>query len=254
MSRSSIASGEPWRLDGRTVLVTGGSKGIGEAVVHELVALGARVLAVARGSEALDRLREATGCEVLAADVRDTEAVVAAVRQRWDQLDGLVNNAGINIRKSVADTQPEDLATILAVNLQSVFALSQALHPELRAARGSVVNLSSVAADRAIRQSTPTYAASKGGLDSLTRYLASAWGPDGIRVNGVAPWYVRTPLAEQVLQDPEKHQAILDRTPLQRLGEPADVARTVAWLLMPASAWVTGIIVPVDGGFSALGS
>ena len=243
-----------WSLRGRTVLVTGGSKGIGRAVVRELVELGADVLAVARGEQALQALQQETGCAILAADVRDTDRIVAAVRARWDQLDGLVNNAGINLRKTVAETTPDDLATILAVNLQSVFHLTQALHPELRACRGSVVNLSSVAADRAIRTSTPTYAASKGGLDSLTRFLAATWGPDGIRVNGVAPWYVRTPLAEQVLQDPQKRQSILDRTPLQRLGEPEDVARTVAWLLMPASAWVTGIIVPVDGGFSALGS
>ncbi|MEZ4318822.1 MAG: SDR family oxidoreductase [Myxococcota bacterium] len=243
-----------WRMDGRRVVVTGGSKGIGAAIVAELCGLGAEVLAVARTPADLEMLADRTGCATLAADVRDTDRIVDAVRARWDGLDGLVNNAGINIRRSIADTTPNDLSTILAVNLESVFALTQRLHPSLVARRGAVVNLTSVASERAVRTSTPTYAASKGGIDALTRFLAASWGPDGVRVNGVAPWYVRTPLAEAVLADPAKRQSILDRTPLGRLGEPEDVARAVAWLLMPASSWVTGAIVPVDGGFTALGS
>ncbi len=103
-------------------------------------------------------------------------------------------------------------------------------------------------------QSTALYAASKGGLDALTRYLAVEWGKDGIRVVGVAPWYVRTALAEQVLKDPAKRDAILARTPLGRVGEPQDVARAVAFLASDAASWITGVTLPVDGGFLASGS
>lgn len=243
---------DPFRLDGRRVVVTGASRGLGRAIVVALVERGAEVLAVARSADELASLAEQTGCATCVADVTDGSAPILA----WvgeDGLDGLVNNAGINIRKSLADTTDADLDTLLGVNLKAAFALCRDLQPALQARRGAVVNLSSVAADRAIRTSTASYAASKGALDSLTRFLAASWGPDGVRVNAVAPWYVATPLALQVLSDPAKEAAILARTPLGRVGVPADVAHAVVYLLSPASAWVTGVVLPVDGGFLSLG-
>lgn len=244
-----------WRLDGRRVVVTGASRGLGRATVEVLADLGADVLAVARTEAELRTLAEATGCEVLVADVAaDPGAVVSAVEARWDGLDGLVNNVGINVRKALADTTDADLDHLLSVNLGATFALCRGLESALAARRGAVVNLSSVASARAIRMSTASYAASKGAVESLTRFLAATWGPAGIRVNAVAPWYVATPLAQQVLRDPAKAATILERTPLGRVGDPVDVANAVAFLLMPASAWITGVVLPVDGGFLALGS
>lgn len=244
--------GDAWRLDGRRVLVTGATRGLGRATVEELVRLGADVIATGRDQEALDALGD-LGCRVVYADLATSVApLIDAVGD--GPLHGLVNNAGINIRKPLATTTDEDFEALLAVNLKPVFALCRDLHPALVRGRGAVVNLSSVASARAIRTSTPTYAASKGAMESLTRFLATTWGPSGVRVNAVAPWYVRTPLAEQVLRDPAKADMLLERTPLGRLGEPEDVARTVAFLLMPASSWITGATVPVDGGFLALGA
>lgn len=244
-----------WRLDGKTIVVTGATKGLGRATVEELTRLGAHVLAVGRQQSELESLAEATGCATLSCDLAvDVQPVVDWVRDGAGALDGLVNNAGINIRKPLADTTRGDFDALLDVNLHAGFALCRDLHPYLKRARGAVVNVSSVTSKRAIRTSTPTYAASKGALDSLTTYLAVSWGADGIRVNTVSPWYVRTPLAAEILADPAKHQGILDRTPLGRVGEPEDIARAVAFLLMPASGWITGTNLPVDGGFLAMGT
>jgi Tropinone reductase 1 len=242
-----------WTLARQRVVVTGASKGLGRATVVELCGLGATVLGVGRNEAELASLQEATGCAVCSVDLaKDVQPVVDWVGE--GPLHGLVNNAGINIRKSLADTTDADLDALMGVNLRAGFALCRDLHPALERAGGAVVNVSSVASSRAIRTSTASYAASKGALDSLTTFLAATWGPSGVRVNAVAPWYVRTPLAEQVLADPVKAASILERTPLGRVGEPEDVARAVAFLLMPASSWITGAVLPVDGGFLALGS
>ncbi|MGF1468742.1 MAG: glucose 1-dehydrogenase [Sandaracinaceae bacterium] len=249
-----------WDLDGRIAVVTGGSRGIGRAVVEELAQRGARVIAVARGADELGTMAEAVGesVEPLLADVTTDEGRMSILRAVATAGEGrlhvLVNNAGTNVRKGTLEFGPEDLDRVLDVNLRAVWELTRLLHPALKAAApAAVVQVSSVAAHRAVRSSTAAYAASKGGLDAMSRYLAAEWAPDGIRVNTVAPWYIRTELAEEVLADPSREEAILERTPLGRLGRPEDVARAVAFLAMPASDWLTGVTIEVDGGFSTLG-
>jgi Tropinone reductase 1 len=227
-------------------LVTGASKGIGAAIAHRLAADGHRVLRVARG--ACDG--EHVQADVATEEGRDriVETVAAVGR-----LDVLVHNVGTNVRQPTAEMAPETFEHIWGTNARPPFELARRLHPFLKAADGaSVVHISSVAAARTVRTSSAAYAMSKGAVEALTRFLAVEWAPDGIRVNTVAPWYVRTPLVEEVLSNPDKLAAILERTPLRRIGEPEDVAEAVAFLC--AARWVTGVWLPVDGGFMALGS
>src|SRR5437588_4987438 len=137
--------------------------------------------------------------------------------------------------------------------MDSVFALCRLAYPLLRASsNASIINVVSVASFRNLGTGTP-YAMTKAAVAHLTRGLASEWAKDGIRVNAVAPWYIRTPLAEPVLQDPARLEKILARTPAGRIGEPQEVAALAAFLCMPAAAYITGQCIAVDGGFSAAG-
>jgi len=251
----------PWRLDGARAVVTGGTKGIGAACVAELADLGASVWLCARtGSDvqAAVAAHRSAGRDVngVVADV-STEAGRQAVSDALPEgpLDVLVNNAGANLRKPTPEVSALEFEQLLRTNLLSAWGLAIGLKDRLAAAEGGgrVVNIGSVAAARAIGSSTAIYAATKGAMESLTMFLANEWAPDGIRINTVAPWYVRTPLAEQVLQHADKRDRILGVTPMGRVGEPEEVARAVAFLSMRASDWVTGVVLPVDGGFMVRG-
>lgn len=252
---------QQFSLKGKRALVTGASKGIGAAIVKTFLALDAEVLAVARGQEGLEALKEACDHPALhlkAADVSsapERKGLRRWVQQNWEGLDVLVNNAGINIRKSTLDYEASDYRRIMAVNLDAAWELSRLFYAFLaKAEDGNIVNISSVASERAITTSTAAYAMTKAAMDQMTRFLAADWGQQGIRVNAVQPWYIRTPLAEQVLQDTEKKAKILARTPLGRVGAPEEVAQAVAFLSMPAASYISGVLLPVDGAFLCLGN
>lgn len=251
----------PWSLQGRRAVVTGATGGIGLATARELAALGAEVLLVARQSPAVEAhagsLRDqgfaAHGCAADVSTPEGRETVRAQVDALWGGVEILVNNVGTNIRAPTADYPLEDLRRLMATNVESAFGLCQRLHPLLKAARGAVVNVSSIASRTVVRTSTAAYSMSKAAVDSMTDFLAVEWGPDGIRVNAVHPWYIRTELVAPVLADEAKRGRILDSTPLGRIGEPEDVARVIAFLAMPAAAHVSGAHVPVDGAFERVG-
>ncbi|MEL6612687.1 MAG: SDR family oxidoreductase [Bacteroidota bacterium] len=253
---------DAWTLSDTTALVTGGTQGIGRAIVEELLDLGASVLVAARTAsdvEAQTSMWTAEGYDArgVAADVATPEgraAVLDAVQAEFGgRLDTLVNNVGTNLRKPTLAYTLDDLRHLMAVNLESAYELTRSCYPLLKAASGSVVNVSSVSTRRILATSTAAYAMTKGAMDQLTDFLAVEWGPDGIRVNAVHPWYIRTPLAEQVLQDDAKRAKIIGATPLGRVGEPEEVARAVAFLAMPAASYITGAHLVVDGAFSKLG-
>ena len=234
----------------KTVLVSGGTSGIGAAIGNALAELGASVT-VTGGSEAeASEARERAGFWIeraAALDVRDGAAVSSFVAA-LPKLDILVNCAGIIRRGEEHD--PDVFAEVLDVNLNGTMRLCAAARPLLAKTQGCIVNTASMLAF-AGGALVPGYSASKGGVAQLTKSLAIAYASDKIRVNALAPGWIATRLTQTLQDDPARSDAILARTPLGRWGVPDDVAGTAVFLCSPAAAFVTGAIVPVDGGYLA---
>ena len=242
-----------WTLRGKTALVTGCTSGIGLGIADELLRFGATVIGVARDEERLRRWStQREGTRTIRGDVthaEDRAAMFAAI----ERLDILINNAGTNIRKSTIDYTDAEYVHLRETNMDAAFAMCRAAYPLLRASGdASIVNVVSVAAFRNLGTGTP-YAMSKAAVVQMTRSTAAEWAKDGIRVNAVAPWYIRTPLAEPVLNDPARLATILARTPMGRVGEIEEVAGLTVFLCLPAASYITGQCVAVDGGFSVAG-
>lgn len=251
---------ERWNLKNKNALVTGGTKGIGLAIVKELLELGANVITASRNEKDLYNLKNLniSGQALITfkADVSKEEdriKLMSYIQQSWSYLDILVNNVGTNIRKPVAEYSVSDYRHIFSTNLESAFDLSKRCLPLLiNSQQGNIVHVSSVAGLTHMRTGA-IYGMTKAALNQLAKNLASEWAEHGIRVNSVAPWYIDTPLAKQVLKDPKYLDEVLKRTPMKRIGRPEDIAGTVAFLCMPAAAYITGQTIAVDGGFTIYG-
>jgi Tropinone reductase 1 len=245
-----------WQLTGKKALVTGATKGIGAAIAKELQYHGASVFIVARNLSEVEGFKEEYGMEGMAADVsvnNDREKIITELKEKWGKLDIFINNVGMNIRKpTISYTYPE-IETIIETNQIAAFEMSRLCYPLLqKSGSGNIVFVSSVGGLTHLRTGS-VYAMTKAALIQLTKNLACEWASDKIRVNAVAPWYIRTPLAESVLKDLDYLKQVLDKTPMKKIGNPEDVAAAVAFLCMPASTYITGQCINIDGGFSIHG-
>jgi len=242
-------------LEGRTALVTGGTRGIGLAITRALRRDGARVTAVSHSKEQIAKFNGEFAEDPLASaevvDVRD-RGQLEGLRARLNSLDILVPNAGINTRGKALDLEDASLRDMLETNLYGAFVTCQVFGPLLNQKPGGrVVVTSSVSAIHGM-DLRAAYTATKAGLTGMVRSLAIEWGPMGTTVNAVGPGVIRTPLTQAYIdQYPERAQATIDNTPLRRLGTPEDVADVVAFLVSDAARFITGQTVYVDGGISA---
>ncbi len=252
-----------WRLDGQVALVTGASVGIGRAIAAELLGLGADVMLVARDEALLEATRTELEEQFPQSQVRAFAADVADAEQRREIFDWvedlgnglqvLVNNAGSNVRRATMDYADAEWRELFETNLFSAFELSRFAFPLLsQHASSSIVNVGSVSGLTHVRTGSP-YGMTKAALHQLTKNLACEWAEDGVRVNAVAPWYIRTRRTSTSLADPDYLDEVIDRTPMGRIGEPEEVASAVAFLCLPASSYVTGECIAVDGGFLRYG-
>jgi tropinone reductase I len=262
MNSSSRSS--RWSLHGQTALVTGGTKGIGRAIVEELAGFGAAVYTCSRNETELHACLsdwktkgfQVAGSVCDASSRPEREKLMELVSKHFNaKLNILINNVGTGFRKPTVEYSGEDYSSLMATNFDSAYHITQLAHPLLKASGvGSIVFISSVAGVVSLNVGS-IYAAAKGAMNQLTKNLACEWAKDNIRSNCIAPWFIRTPLTRELFE--LEHEALLEsinsRTPLGRVGEPEEVSSVVAFLCMPASSYITGQTICVDGGMTVNG-
>jgi len=232
----------------KKALVTGGGRGIGLAAAEALCDAGYEVTATAVDTAEIEAMPKRAGLSGCVLDVRDEDAVKALLAS-FDRLDALVNCAGL-IRRAGAEFDPATFAQVVDVNLTGTMRVCMAARPLLADSKGAVVNTASMLSFFG-GPAVPAYTASKGGVAQLTKALAVAWAGEGIRVNAIAPGWIATELTRPLYEDAARADPIIQRTPMRRWGTPEDVAGPVVFLCSETARFVTGVILPVDGGYAA---
>jgi len=242
-----VTSSKP-AIEPRSVLVVGGSGGIGGAISRAFAAEGCKVIATGVARHERDEIHaSAEAIDARLLDVTSANEIETLVGT-LTQLDVLINAAGTIMRQG-AEHEPDAFEHVIDVNLNGMMRVCFACKPLLVAKGGCVVNIASMLSFFGSGQA-PAYSASKGGVAQLTKSLAIAWASQGVRVNAVAPGWIETALTAPLVDDPVRRTAILDRTPMARWGVPEDVTGAVQFLCSPAAAFITGVVLPVDGGYS----
>lgn len=253
---------EMFDLRDRVALVTGGNGGIGKGMAHGFAAAGADIAIAARNQakteKAVGEIKETFGVRALGVqvDVRQEDeirAMVTKVLDTFGRIDILVNNAGMNIRNMPQDYLSSEWDEVIETNLRSAFLCSKGVYLAMKSAGGGkIINIGSMTSIFGGAKLAP-YGTSKGGIVQLTRSLAVAWAPDNIQVNAILPGWINTDLTRQARKDlPGLNERVLDRTPAGRWGEPDDLAGTAIFLASHSSDFLTGVALPVDGGFSIM--
>ena len=249
-----------FRLDGRRALVTGGAKGLGQVIATALAEAGADVAIASRTladcEKTADHIRSSTGRRAfaIAADVTqaaEVKKLAASIEKELGAIDILVNNAGINIRGAAEELSEADWDAVIATNLKAPFLCSQAFGPDMsKRGWGRIINLGSILSVIGIPGRAP-YASSKAGVVNLTRVLALEWATKGVTVNAICPGPFATDMHKQLLNDPVKYQAFVDKIPMGRWGELHEIAGAALFLASDAASFVTGSALFVDGGWTA---
>jgi NAD(P)-dependent dehydrogenase (short-subunit alcohol dehydrogenase family) len=240
----------------RTAIITGGGSGIGLAIAGRFVRADIRTIIIGRDTHKLTVAREQLGenCHPITHDLNDLPSLPGLVRQivsNFGQIDILINNAGINMKKDFQDVTDDEFDDILHTNVKAVFALSrEVVKTMLPRRKGYIINISSMASQYGIPK-VIAYSASKAAIEGMTRAMAVELSPEGIRVNCIAPGFIATDMSAKALNgDPERKQKVFSRTPMGRLGDPGEIGDAALFLASDQASYVTGVILPVDGGNS----
>jgi len=243
-------------LKGQLAIVTGGGTGLGFAMASCLAASGARVVIVGRRLETLEEAAAKLGPSVNAEqhDVRDLDAAntfMARIEERYGAPGILINNAGVHVKKPIEDHTVDDFRRVMATHVEGAFAMTRAIVPLMkRAGDGRILFITSMTAFVGLPDIV-AYSTAKSAYMGMVRSLAAELGPSNIRVNAIAPGWIETPMLHQALdRDPERQQRILRRTPQARFGSPEDIGWAAVFLCSPAASFISGCVLPVDGGAS----
>ena len=240
----------------RVAIVTGGGSGLGLAIAEKFTQNGIQTIIVGRDEEKLKTAKEqlGTNCFAMSCDLSNLSSIPAFVEKvigAFGQIDILVNNAGINMKKEFTEVTDEEFQKVITINVCSVFAISREVVKHMLVnGSGNIINISSMAAQYGLPK-VIAYSASKTAIDGMTRAMAVELSPKGIRVNAIAPGFFYTAMTEKALNsDPERKAKVLGRTPMGHMGQPVDIGEAAFFLASDASKYITGVVLPVDGGNS----